>query len=265
MSEPNWNQSIRDAQENMRAPVVKRFYKAAEAAPHEGGFAVTLDGRIARTPAKAKLVVPTEPLARALAAEWAAQGEILEPHAMPLTRLVNSALDGVAKAMPETVASVAAYAQTDLVVFRAEEPEALSQRQAAAFDPVLDFAERKLGARFLLAGGIMPVSQPPAALAAVREAVQAHGDPIALTALADLTSLSGSVLIALAVAHGELAAEAAWDVAHLDEEFQIERWGRDAEAQARRDKRGLDFAAAAFALQELRSWNALRGWKALRS
>jgi len=252
MNEPNWNQSVRDAQENMRVPVVKRFYKQAEAAPHEGGFAVTLDGRVARTPAKAKLVVPSEMLAQALAAEWAAQGEVLQPHAMPLTRLVNSALDGVAKAMAETVASVAAYAGSDLVVFRAEEPPALAERQAAAFDPVLAFAERRLGARFVLAGGIMPVAQPPKSLAAVRAAVEAHAEPIGLTALADLTSLSGSVLIALAMAHGELEAEEAWAAAHVDEEFQIERWGRDAEAQARRDLRGRDFNAAAFALKALK-------------
>jgi len=252
MNEPNWNESVRHAQENMRAPVVKRFYKTAEAAPHADGFAVTLDGRVARTPAKARIVVPSEPLAQALAAEWAAQGEILEPHAMPLTRLANSALDGVAQAMAETVAAVAAYAGSDLVCFRAEETPALSVRQAAAFDPVLAFVERRLGARFLLAGGIMPVSQPPAALAAVRKAVEAHADPFALTALADLTSLSGSVLIALAVSHGELEMEKAWAAAHVDEEFQIERWGRDAEAQARRDKRGQDFAAAAFVLKALR-------------
>jgi chaperone required for assembly of F1-ATPase len=197
MNEPNWNESVRQAQKNMRAPVVKRFYKVAEVAPHEGGFAVTLDGRVARTPAKAKLVAPTETLARALAAEWEAQREILEPHAMPLTRLANSALDGVAEAVAETVAAVAAYAGSDLVCFRADETPALAERQAAAFDPVLDFAERRLGARFLLAGGIMPVSQPAAALDAVRAAVEAHENPFALTALADLTSLSGSVLIAL--------------------------------------------------------------------
>ena len=252
MNEPNWNASVRHAQENMRVPVVKRFYKSADAAPHEGGFAVTLDGRVARTPAKAKLVAPTEALARALAAEWAAQGEVLEAHAMPLTRLANSALDGVAQAMAETAAATAAYAGSDLVCFRAEETPALSARQAAAFDPVLDFAERRLGARFLLAGGIMPVAQPEPALAAVRAAVEAHADPFALTALADLTSLSGSALIALAVSHGELDAEAAWAAAHVDEEFQIERWGRDAEAQARRDARGREFAAAAFVLKALK-------------
>lgn len=251
MNEPDWNASVRHAQANMRVPVIKRFYKLAQVAPHEGGFAVTLDGRIARTPAKAKLVVPTAPLAQALAAEWSAQGEVLAPAAMALTRLVNSALDGVAGAMPETVAAVAAYAGADLVCFRADEPQELATRQAQAFDPVLAFAERRLGARFMRAGGILAITQAPEALAAVRTAVQAHADPIALAALADLTSLSGSVLIALAVSLGEMTTQAAWDAAHVDEEFQIERWGRDAEAQARRDARGAEFQAAAFALKAL--------------
>ncbi len=250
---PNWNESVRRAQESMRAPVVKRFYKTAAAAPHEGGFAVTLDGRVARTPAKARLVVPAEPLAQALAAEWGAQGEILNPAAMPLTRLAHSAIDGVAQAMPATVASVAAYAGSDLVCYRAEEPEALAARQRQAFDPVLAFAERTLGAQFVLAGGIRAVAQPPAALAAVRAAVEAHAEPLALTALADLASLSGSVLIALAVSHGEIATEVAWAAAHVDEDFQNERWGRDAEAWARREARGREFAAAAFVVRALKS------------
>ena len=249
---PDWNEAVRRSQETMRAPVVKRFYKTAEAAPHEGGFALRLDQRVARTPGKTPLVVPAEPLARALAQEWDAQGEILALPAMPLTRLVHSALDGVANKMPETVAAIAAYAGSDLVCYRADDTPALAARQAQAFDPVLAFAERFLSARFVLAGGLMPVAQPPDALAAVRAAVEAHGDPLALAALADLTSLSGSVLIALAVSQGEMDAEAAWAAAHVDEDFQIERWGRDAEAQARREMRGREFAAAAFVLSALR-------------
>jgi chaperone required for assembly of F1-ATPase len=250
---PNWDESVRRAQDSMRVPVVKRFYKVAEAVPHEGGFAVTLDGRVARTPARAKLVVSAESLAHALAAEWAAQGEVLQPAAMPLTRLAHSALDGVARAMPETIASIAAYAGSDLVFFRAGEPEALAAGQAQAFDPMLVFAERALGARFALAEGITAITQAPQALAAVRAAVEAHAEPLALTALADLTSLSGSVLIALAVSHGEIEAEAAWAAAHVDEDFQNERWGRDAEAMARREARGREFAAAAYVARALRA------------
>jgi chaperone required for assembly of F1-ATPase len=252
MTEPNWNESIKRAQADMRAPEIKRFYQTADVGEAEGGYAVRLDGRIARTPAKAKLVAPTRKLAEALAAEWAAQATTIIPARMPLTRLANSALDGVARAIEATVEEVARYAGADLVCYRATEPERLVALQAEAFDPVLAFAEGELGARFLLAGGLIHVTQPEASLAAVRAAVAAHAEPFALTALHGLTSLSGSVLIALAVARGALAAPAAWRAAHVDEDFQIERWGVDAEAEQRRDARGAEFAAAAFALEALR-------------
>ena len=252
MSEPNWNESIKRAQADMKAPQVKRFYATADVGEIDGGFALRLDGRIARTPAKAKLIAPARALAQAIAAEWAAQPEFLQPAAMPLTRLANSALDGVAHALPETVAEIAGYADSDLVCYRALEPEALAVRQAAAFDPVLAFAEDALGARFVLAGGIMHVPQPEPSLQAVRAAVEAYAEPFALTALHALTSLSGSALLALMVAHGATTTEAACAAAHVDEDFQIERWGADEEAAQRRAARARDFAAAALALRALR-------------
>lgn len=233
-----------------RAPV-KRFYAAADVEETEGGFAVRLDGRIARTPAKRKLVALTRALAEAIAAEWAAQGETIAPQSMPLTRLAHSALDGVADALEPTIAEIASYAGSDLVCYRALEPEALAARQAAAFDPALAFAEQALGARFALAGGIMPVPQPADSLQAVRAAIPR--EPFAATALHVLTSLSGSAVLALAVAHGAMTAEAAWGAAHVDEDFQIERWGADEEAMRRREARWRDFAAAARALEMLRS------------
>jgi chaperone required for assembly of F1-ATPase len=250
MSEPSWEDATKRAQHHMRAPTVKRFYKAATAGEADGGFAVRLDGRIARTPAKAPLIVPTQGFAEAVAAEWAAQGEILTPATMPLTRLAHSALDGVALKLDETIAEIAAYADSDLVCYRASEPEALALRQAAAFDPVLDFAERAFGARFTLTGEIVHVPQPAASLAAVRAAIPR--EPFAVTALHALTTLSGSALIALMVAHEATNAAAAWAAAHIDEDFQIERWGADDEAMARREARRRDFDAAAFALQALR-------------
>ena len=170
---------------------------------------------------------------------------------MPLTRLAHSALDGVAGALEATISEIAAYAGSDLVCYRAAEPETLAARQAAAFDPVLAFAEEALGARFELAGGIMHVAQPEASLQAVRGAIPA--EPFAVTALHALTSLSGSALIALAVARGAMAPEAAWSAAHVDEDFQIERWGADEEAMGRREARWRDFSAAAFALEALRN------------
>lgn len=234
----------------MRAPTVTRFYAAATLGEADDGFAVLLDGRIARTPAKNKLIVPTLGLAEAVAAEWAAQAETIAPATMPLTRLAHSALDGVAQKLDETIAEIAAYAGSDLVCYRALEPEILAARQAAAFDPVLSFARQHLGARFALAGGILHVPQPSASLEAVREAIPR--EPFAVTALHGLTTLSGSVLIALMAARGATTPEAAWTAAHVDEDFQIERWGADEEAMRRRATRWRDFAAAAFAVQALR-------------
>jgi chaperone required for assembly of F1-ATPase len=252
MSEPNWDEAVKRSQALMKTPEIKRFYAKAEVGEAEGGYALLLDGRVTRTPAKAKLIAPTRELAEAIAAEWRAQGEIVQPAAMPLTRLANSALDGVARALPETIAEIAGYAGTDLVCYRALEPEALAARQAAAFDPVLAFAEAAFGARFVLAGGIMHVPQPEASLQAVRAAVEALAEPFALTALHALTSLSGSALIALQVAHGAASAQDAWAAAHVDEDYQIEAWGADEEAMRRREARFRDFAAAAFALRTLR-------------
>ena len=250
---PSWDDAVKRSQALMKAPEIKRFYAKAEVGEADGGFALRLDGRIARTPAKAKLIAPARALAEAIAAEWRAQGETIQPAAMPLTRLANTALDGVAMAMPETVAEISGYAGTDLVCYRALEPEALAARQAAAFDPVLAFAEAAFGARFALAGGILHVPQPEASLKAVRAAVEALAEPFALTALHALTSLSGSALIALMVAHDAATAEAAWQAAHVDEDFQIEAWGADDEAMRRREARFRDFAAAAFAIRALRT------------
>ncbi len=252
MTESSWDQSVRRAQLSMRAATIKRFYAAAAVGEIEGGFAVLLDDRVARTPAKAKLIVPTRLLAEAIVAEWAGQGETVDASTMPLTRLANSALDGVARTLRETATEVANFAGADLVCYRVVEPEALAARQAEAFDPVLEWAEGKLGARFVLAGGVMHVAQPENALAAVRAAVETRAEPMALTALHGLTSLSGSVLIALMIAEGALAAEAGWRAAHVDEDFQIERWGGDAEAEQRRLARWREFAAAAFTLEALR-------------
>jgi chaperone required for assembly of F1-ATPase len=232
---------------------LNRFYNSTDVGEADGGFAVLLDGRIARTPAKAKLIAPTRALAEAIAAEWAAQVETIDASAMPLTRLANSALDGVARAQRETATEVANYAGADLVCYRAVEPQDLADRQAEAFDRVLQWAETTLGARFVLAGGVMHVAQPESALAAVRAAVDVHVEPFGLTALHGLTSLSGSVLIALMIADGALTAESGWRAAHVDEDFQIERWGADTDAERRRDARWREFAAAAFTLESLRA------------
>jgi chaperone required for assembly of F1-ATPase len=243
---------MRLAQEKMRAPEIRRFYARADIGEVEGGWALLLDGRAARTPAKSRLIAPRRKIAEAIAEEWAGQGEVIRPAAMPLTRLANSAIDGVARTLGETRAEIARYAGSDLLCYRADAPETLAARQAAAFDPVLAWAESALEARFVLGAGVMHVAQPERTLAAARAAVERYSEPFAVAALHGLTSLSGSLLLALAVARGVLDADAAWRAAHVDEDFQIEAWGEDDEAMARRAARGTEFAAAASVLAHLR-------------
>jgi chaperone required for assembly of F1-ATPase len=236
---------MRSAQRNMRPVVLSRFYETAAVAPSSPGFALQLDGRAARTPAKNALVFPTRALADLIAAEWAGQGATIDPSSMPATRIANSAIDGVAAAMAETRAEIAAYADTDLLYYRAGAPEKLVVAQAAAFDPVLDWAHEAFGVRFILAEGIIHVRQPERSLDALRAALATIDGPFALAALHVLTTLTGSLLLALAVLRGALGAPEAWRIAHVDEDFQISQWGEDDEAMARRAARWREMAAAA--------------------
>jgi chaperone required for assembly of F1-ATPase len=241
---------VRAAQANMRQPTIKRFYKKAEVRQaEEGGFVLTLDGRPARTPGRHALASPSRPLMARVAEEWARQGDTVDPAHMPVTRLLNSAIDGVARTMEETRAEIAQYAGSDLLCYRAEGPETLAERQRLAFDPVLAWAAEALGARFNLAAGVVHVAQPPEAIAAVRCGLDAVDDPAALAALSVITSLTGSALLALAVGRGALSAEEAWAAAHVDEDFQNELWGVDEEAAARRAARWRDMQAAARVLE----------------
>jgi chaperone required for assembly of F1-ATPase len=237
---------MRAAQANMRPPALRRFYKRAEVvAVDGGGFAVKLDGRPVRTPGKQPLVAPTRAVAEAIAAEWAAQGETIDPMSMPVTRLANSAIDGVADTLCATRAAIAAYAAADLACYRAEGPQALVALQAEAFDPALAWARDRFGERFVTTVGVAHVVQPEAALAAARSALEAYAYPFAVAALHVMTSLTGSLLLALMTAEGALSPKAAWRAAHVDEDFQIGRWGEDDEAKRRRAARWRDFAAAA--------------------
>ena len=249
------NDATRDpmqaAQAAMRPTAPRRFYKLVEVAPTDGGFAIRLDGRATRTPGKRPLAAPTRAVAEAIAAEWGAQGETIELLSMPATRLANSSIDGVAAALAETRAAIAAYAAADLVCYRAEAPAALVARQAEAYDPVLAWAREALGARFVTTAAIAHVAQPEAALAAARAAVEAYADPFAVAALHVMTSLAGSLLLALMMAEGALTPAAGWRAAHVDEDFQIARWGEDDEAKRRRAARWRDFEAAANVLAGL--------------
>lgn len=222
----------------------KRFYKAATVAPAgEGLFRIELDGRPVRTPGRNLIAVPGEALAQALAAEWQAQGEFIDPLSMPMTRLANSALDGVANAVEEVAGEIARYAGSDLLCYRADSPEKLVALQGALWDPLLDWAREEFGAVFVLSEGVRFVDQPERTLEAIAGALPE--EPLRLAALNLMTTLSGSAVIALAVARGRITAQEAWRAAHADEEIQEELWGTDAEALARRAARFRDFEAAA--------------------
>jgi chaperone required for assembly of F1-ATPase len=234
---------IKAAQTAQRSDLPKRFYTVASAAPREGGFAVLLDDRQVRTPAKKPLVVPTEPLAVALAAEWAAQVTTIDPATMPLTRIVNSALDGVTGREAEVRADIVRYAGHDLLLYRADTPLALVERQAQQWDEIVVWAERLLGGRFILAQGLMPVSQPDTTLEQVAGRL-ADVPALPLAGLHVITTITGSALLALALHQGHITAAEAWTAAHVDEDYQIEMWGMDDEAASRRAGRWREMQAA---------------------
>jgi chaperone required for assembly of F1-ATPase len=236
---------MKSARAGAKAEPPKRFYEKAAAQPHTEGFVLALDGRPAHTPGKTPIAVGSRALADAIAAEWNAQADVIDPTTMPLTRLVNTALDGVSRRMPEVATETARYAGSDLLCYRAEDPQRLVARQTQLWDPILAWAEDSLGARFVCSEGIIYAEQPEPALVSIREAVDAIENPLALAALATMTSLMGSVLLALAVAHGRLLPEQAWAAAHVDEDFQMEVWGTDEEAGERRARRWADMEAAA--------------------
>jgi len=233
------------ARRNMRPALRKRFYERAYAGDAEP-FAILLDGRPIKTPAGNALALPSRALAEALAAEWAAQRERIDPAVMPLTRLANAIIDGVVPAPAPVAAEVAKYLGSDLVFYRADTPEGLVAKQAEHWDPLLDFARDALGARFVLGEGVVYVPQPEHAVTAARAAIPS--DPWRLGAVNVITTLTGSALIALAVEQGRLPVEAAWAAAHVDEDWNMSLWGRDEIALDRRAKRFAEMQAAATVL-----------------
>ena len=237
----------------MRRELPKRFYKTAEIIEQDGFFHLRLDGRPALSPGRNALAVTEPALAEALCAEWQAQGERINPAAMPVTRLVNTALDGVTGGEPAIRADILSYAGSDLLCYRAGEPQGLVEQQCALWDPVLAWAERLLSVRFKLAEGVVHVAQPREIPIAVKLKLAVYTDPFALTGLSMATSLTGSALLALAVADGFLNADDAWRAAHVDEDWNIAQWGEDAEAAARRADRYRDFVAAMIALGRSKS------------
>jgi chaperone required for assembly of F1-ATPase len=225
-------------------PARKRFYKAASVAERGASdFEVQLDGRAVKTPAGRPLAAPTRALADAIAAEWNAQGEEIAPATLPLTRIANSAIDGVSGREGEVVQDIVNYAATDLLCYRAASPAELAAEQARLWDPILAWASRTWGARFSVGTGVQHIDQPAASLEAVRRKVSSLG-AFKLAALHIMTTLTGSALIALAWSEGFLGVDAAWGAAHVDEAWQSARWGEDYEAAERQRRRFCEFEIA---------------------
>jgi len=233
-------------------PLPKRFYNEAAVTGAEAPFAISLDGRPVKTPMKRTLALPLRPLAEAVAEEWQRQGEHIDPASMPLTRLANTALDRVAGDEARIVAEIAEYAGSDLLCYRAEGPAGLIEREAHHWDPLLAWAGAHLAHPFIAVTGLVHQPQPRPTLDAVARHLARH-DAFALTALHNMATLTGSALIAMALEAGELAADAAWAAAHVDEDWQIEQWGEDAEASRRRQARQAEFDAAIAFLRLARS------------
>lgn len=223
---------------------MKRFYSMAEVVERNGGFTVVLDGRPVRTPAKASLSLPTRALAEAVAEEWRAQEEEIHPQSMRLMRLAATAIDRVSRQRDAVIEEIAAYAATDLVCYRAEQPASLAARQQAAWQPLVDWAARRYDARLRVTAGLMPVQQPQAATGALRSAV-AVLDDVMLTGLHNATAACGSAVIALALAEGRVGPDEAWELSLVDETFQVEQWGEDGEAARRHQALREDIASAA--------------------
>ncbi|PYG30340.1 ATP12 family chaperone protein [Pelagimonas varians] len=227
----------------------KRFWKAADVVEVSGGFAVTLDGRNVKTPAKTALVVPTRELAQAIAEEWQAQEDKVDPATMPFTRMSNSALDKVATQFAEVAEMLAAYGDADLLCYRAESPATLVERQNERWNPFLDWATQNLGVRLETRSGLMHAAQDPAALAVLTTKVH-QLTPFQLAAFHDLVSLTGSLILGFAATYPEFDIETLWDLSRLDENWQEEQWGPDDEATAlaNRKKGDLVFAARFYQL-----------------
>lgn len=207
----------------------RRFWTTARTVPTEGGFAVELDARPVRTPRKAPLILPTAALAEAVAAEWQAQGDKVDPTTMPCTRTANSAIDTVTPQFDLVAQMVAEYGASDLLCYRAEEPSDLIELQAREWDPLLDWAAESLGAGLRTTGGIVHVAQNPESLSVLTGHVRAL-TPFELAAFHDLVAISGSLILALAVRHERITADDAWRLSRLDEDWQISLWGEDEEA-----------------------------------
>jgi len=235
------------ARRGARPQLRKRFYQLAHVGEAEGGsFPLLLDGKPVKTPARRPLAAPTRALAEKIAEEWNAQAEVIDPARVPLTRLANAVIDAVADQPKAVAAEIANYLGSDLLCYRADMPEGLVERQARAWDPILAWARQALGARFVLARGVVHVAQPEPAIAAMRAIIPSES--WRLGAVSAITTVTGSAVLALALERGALDADTAWAAAHVDEDWQMSQWGRDDAALERRAYHYADFQAAATVL-----------------
>jgi len=224
---------------------MKRFWKTSQLLPHEaGGWSILLDERPLRTPARVPLIVPGEALARAIAQEWDEQGEDIAPHTMPMTGFANATIDRVLPALGDFRGQIAAYGQSDLLCYRADQPDSLIALQEAEWGPLLESASARHGIAFTVTSGIVPVDQPALTLAALRGEVEAL-DPWLLAGVATITQIGGTLVGTLAYLHDELDGDALFDVASLDERWQAEQWGEDEQASALLAIKRAEFLQAA--------------------
>lgn len=237
------------ARELSRREMPKRFYKKAEAAKTDDGLAIHLDGRPVKTPSKATLLLPNQALAEAVAAEWDAQEKEINPGAMPLTRIANSAQDAVSIKFADVADEIARFIGNDALCYRAGEPDTLVTRQTETWDPILNWAGEQLGGRFALIEGIIHKEQPEELVNAFRAKLDGLS-PLRLAALHTATTLCGSAVLAFAVLEGQVSADEAWRAAFIEEDWNIERWGEDAEAARVRSYKNTEFKAAVLVLKE---------------
>jgi chaperone required for assembly of F1-ATPase len=246
-------QSPLDPQETVRrgtrVPKRKRFYQEVDVTGGDGGFAVTLDGKPIKTSSGRVVTVPERAIADAIAEEWQAQQEHIDPLTMPLTRFANSVVDAVVDRVQLVRDDVAKYLHSDLLFYRAGYPQALVAKETRHWDPVVFWAADALGAHFILGEGIMHVRQPDTAIEAARAALP--NDPWSVAAVHVVTTLTGSALLALALTHGARDPDQVWDAAHVDEDWNRDQWGVDEEVAARRAVREVDFRAAVRILRAL--------------
>ena len=227
----------------MSAWKAKRFWKEAKAEACDGGFTVRLDARAVKTPAKSPLVVPTLGMAKAIALEWDAQQGLVKPDTMPVTRAANSAIDKVAVQFDEVAGLLAAYGESDLLCYRAERPVELVARQAAAWDPLIDWCAVEFTAPLTVTAGVVHVTQPTTSVERLAQAVRSFS-PFHLAAVHDLIAISGSLVLALAVTRGQISVDDAWQLSRIDESWQNEQWGVDEDAAAQETLRHAAFLHA---------------------